>query len=156
MKAAMHIDPAACTGCTVCEMICSFEHEKVFNPLLSRITVLKEEEQGIDLPIVCMHCEDPICADVCLVGAIKKEGDGKVHLDSNACRGCQACIMACPYGAVRFVGGKTIKCDLCNGEPQCAKWCPTGAISLISSESMEITRRKKLVEIMMKNTAEAR
>ena len=156
MREIIHVDPEKCTGCTVCEMICSFEHEKIFNPSQARIKVLKEEEQGIDLPVLCMHCEEPICADVCLMGAIKKEEDGTVRLNSNACRGCKACMMACPYGAIRFFGGKMIKCDLCNGKPQCAKWCPTGAIRLVKDESSEVLRSKKMVGVMIKNIAEGR
>jgi Fe-S-cluster-containing hydrogenase component 2 len=103
-----------------------------------------------------MHCEDPICLDMCLMGAISRENESTIVLNSEACRGCKACMMACPYGAIRFFGGRMIKCDLCHGKALCAEWCPTQALRLIKDESTEAARSKKMIGMMMKSITESR
>jgi Fe-S-cluster-containing dehydrogenase component len=39
-----------CTGCGVCELVCALEREKLFDPRLSRIKVLRFH-QLINLPL---------------------------------------------------------------------------------------------------------
>lgn len=150
MERMIVIEPEKCTGCSICEMICSFK-DNTFNPYKSKIKVLKIEESGIDLPIVCLHCEEPMCVDVCPMGAIKKDVDGTVRIDHDMCRGCKACMMVCPYGAIRDVDGEMIKCDLCDGNPKCAKWCPTEAIRFLNIASSEIPRSKRTVQFLIKS-----
>jgi Fe-S-cluster-containing dehydrogenase component len=64
---------------------------------------------------VCRHCDDPPCVDACPEEVITRRGDGIVVLDSDACTGCQACLDACPYGAIAFDEGNAVarKCNLC-------------------------------------------
>lgn len=47
--------------------------------------------------------------------AIAKRDDGIVILNHEECSGCQACIDACPYGAIAFdsARGMAQKRDLC-------------------------------------------
>jgi MinD superfamily P-loop ATPase len=70
--------------------------------------------------------------------------------------GAKACMMVCPYGAIRQVHGKMIKCDLCDGNPKCAKWCPTGAIRFTKMTSSQFPRSKKTIQFLMKTIAEGR
>ena len=53
----------------------------------------------VSLPLLCMHCEQPACVDVCPTGASYKSEEGPVLIDQNKCIGCRACIVACPYDA---------------------------------------------------------
>ncbi|MBE9563152.1 MAG: 4Fe-4S dicluster domain-containing protein, partial [Proteobacteria bacterium] len=55
------------------------------------------------LPLMCQHCENPPCVDVCPTGASFKREDGIVLVDRHICIGCRYCMMACPYKARSFV-----------------------------------------------------
>ncbi len=56
-----------------------------------------------DLPLMCQHCEQPPCVDVCPTNASMKREDGIVLVDRHLCIGCRYCMMACPYDARSFV-----------------------------------------------------
>jgi molybdopterin-containing oxidoreductase family iron-sulfur binding subunit len=56
-----------------------------------------------DLPLMCQHCEEPPCVDVCPTNASMKREDGIVLVDRHLCIGCRYCMMACPYDARSFV-----------------------------------------------------
>ena len=64
-KKVLFIDFEKCTGCRTCEVACSLRNEGICNPALSRITIVKWEEMGIDVPMVCQQCENPPCRSVC-------------------------------------------------------------------------------------------
>ncbi len=55
------------------------------------------------LPLMCQHCEQPPCVDVCPTNASMKRDDGIVLVDRHLCIGCRYCMMACPYDARSFV-----------------------------------------------------
>ena len=55
------------------------------------------------LPVMCQHCAEPPCVDVCPTGASFKRADGIVLVDRHSCIGCRYCVMACPYQARSFV-----------------------------------------------------
>ena len=55
------------------------------------------------LPMMCQHCAEPPCVDVCPTGASFKRADGIVLVDRHLCIGCRYCMMACPYKARSFV-----------------------------------------------------
>jgi Fe-S-cluster-containing dehydrogenase component len=105
-------------------------------------------------PVVCQHCDEPPCAEVCPEAAITKREDSIVILDREQCSGCQACIDACPYNAIVFDDKehKALKCNLCYHRvdrglmPACAdNVCPAHCIYFGDRDEMEeVIRKKKL------------
>ncbi|MGA2201067.1 MAG: sulfate reduction electron transfer complex DsrMKJOP subunit DsrO [Terriglobales bacterium] len=108
-----------------------------------------------NLPVllVCNHCDDPPCQDVCPVKATWKREDGVVTIDFHRCIGCRYCMAACPYGARSFnwldprpaiatvnldfptrTKGVVEKCNFCEERlakglgPACAESCEEKAI----------------------------
>jgi len=101
-----------------------------------------EENRTVYFPKSCMHCEDAPCVPVCPTGAsYKREEDGIVLVNAEACIGCKLCSWACPYGAREYDEdvGVMKKCTLCvdriynenipkeKREPACVSTCPAGA-----------------------------
>jgi len=63
-----------CHGCQICQLICSFVHEKVFNPAKASIHVERlagETEFGVTLTPQCDNCG--VCIQYCLYGALSRE-----------------------------------------------------------------------------------
>ena len=65
---------------------------------------LEQESTGkkVSLPMMCQHCAEPPCVDVCPTAASFKRADGIVLVDRHLCIGCRYCMMACPYQARSF------------------------------------------------------
>jgi|GEM_PF-149389 len=132
-------DPALCTGCGTCQMVCStLWNNGKSSPALSRITVYRDPFGTSDnnySPNPCLQCVDAPCLKACPAGAIKidkKSGTNARIIDEKLCKGLKKCIAACPYEEKRITfdkeRNKAMKCHLCNGTPQCVKWCPNGAL----------------------------
>jgi anaerobic carbon-monoxide dehydrogenase iron sulfur subunit len=128
------VDPRKCTGCEICESVCSFAHDGEFNPLNSRINRVRLEPI-INTSINCQSCYEPDCIDACQINALSKNPvDGTINVDYNICDGCGACIRQCPFGAIvlHTKERKAIVCDMCvnheEGIPQCIEFCPKEAI----------------------------
>jgi len=140
------IDPQLCAGCRICEMECSYAHEKRFGTAISRIRVCKLEEVGIDYPVVCQQCANAPCVAACPEGALRKTEIGSIEVDFSRCKRCGACVKACPFGAMNLhpVTGIPISCDLCGGHPICVAECPTGAIFV---EDQVCPSSEQLVEL---------
>jgi molybdopterin-containing oxidoreductase family iron-sulfur binding subunit len=156
----MVVDLKRCVGCNACAVACKSEHN---TPSGISLTSVLEQEMGtfprvnrVFVPVLCNHCEQPKCAEVCPTKATSRRADGIVHIDYEKCIGCCACIEHCPYHVRTLVidnrtlypDGKTVfekpvhqrilnnvatKCDLCyhrvdQGKiPACAEVCPTNA-----------------------------
>ncbi|MEE9453233.1 MAG: 4Fe-4S dicluster domain-containing protein [Paracoccaceae bacterium] len=105
------IDAGKCpVDCSACVTACSQEHgwENTgldTDPQWIRKVTVKDPDTGYtnSLPVMCQHCEDPPCVDVCPTGASFKRADGIVLVDRHTCIGCRYCMMACPYKARSFV-----------------------------------------------------
>jgi Fe-S-cluster-containing hydrogenase component 2 len=142
---ALMINYEKCTGCRLCEIICSVMHEGVSNPSRSRIKVVKWEAEGLYIPMSCQQCEDAPCMNVCPVKAISRdEALGRVMVDYDVCIGCRACVSACPFGAMSFdvIGRKVIKCDLCDGDPQCVRFCEEKAVDYVDADKVSTLKKR--------------
>ncbi len=146
------IDVNKCASdCTSCVSACSTENgwkdtgNPQTDPQWIRKVDLKNKTTGreVSLPVMCQHCEDAPCVDVCPTGASFKRADGIVLVDKHACIGCRYCMMACPFKARSFVheevhdqkshaprGKGTVEgCTLCvhrvdqGGVPACVEAC---------------------------------
>ncbi len=137
MKKFIYADPLQCSGCRICEIVCSFEKEKVYNPRKSRIRVVRTREL-IDLPIACVHCYSPQCARVCPVNAI--EEDEIVKVIAERCIGCGLCVEACIIGAIDIhPDGYAYICDLCG---VCVEKCPNQALKIVTPS--QVSQRKQI------------
>ncbi|AGE22387.1 nitrate reductase subunit beta [Geobacillus sp. GHH01] len=68
------------------------------------------------LPRICEHCLNPSCVSSCPSDAMyKRDEDGIVLVDQNACRAWRYCVTSCPYKKVYFnwQTNKAEKCTLC-------------------------------------------
>jgi len=108
----MLVDANKCDdGCTACVDACADENgwQGEGNPATDAqwICKVKVTDPGTgksqSLPMMCQHCEEPPCVDVCPTGASMKRADGIVLVDKHSCIGCRYCMMACPYQARSFV-----------------------------------------------------
>lgn len=117
------VRPERCISCYACEVACAREHEG-----LSYIQVIPP-----GVPIFCRHCQNAPCLEVCYAGALEQR-DGEVFFYREKCTGCELCLLACPFGAVKLDGKLASKCDLCSHRleerllPACVLTCPSGAI----------------------------
>jgi len=154
----MLIDTNKCdNGCTGCVDACQQENgwgsgssdEQLSNELqraqwIRKVKVTnKATGYTRTLPMMCQHCENPPCVDVCPTGASFQRADGIALVDKHICIGCRYCMMACPYKARSFVhetltdqrsyaprGRGTVEsCTLCvhrvddGREPACVEAC---------------------------------
>lgn len=158
MEKVLMVDPEKCTGCLLCEQICSVKHEGTVNPYRARIKVVKWEMEGAVLPMVCQQCDDPPCLNVCPMEAISKNVEtGLVAVDYERCIGCRMCISACPFGAMGYdwVDKKVIKCDLCGGDPQCVRFCDPQAIQFKAKPKTRTEKQKSAAEKLRQCSAAA-
>lgn len=161
MKLGLVIDTDTCVGCHACAVACKqWNTSGTLGPLtdyepwgeapsgvwFNRVRTYEEGEyphcKTVNLPMSCMHCEDPVCVTVCPTGAsYKREEDGIVLVDQDKCMGCNYCAWACPYGARELdrATGTMKKCTLCvdriyddtlpeaERQPACVLACPARA-----------------------------
>lgn len=133
--------PDCCTGCGLCELMCSMAHTESSDPARSRIRILKREEQGFFLQTVCRQCEDAACIAACPVSAIHRNAETRaIEIDGEACVLCEECVAACPFGGIHLdeTDQKIIACDLCGGDPKCAEFCETKAIEYLEKDPAAI------------------
>lgn len=120
-----------CTGCRICELVCSLKHDGVCNPTKSRIKV-ERRSVALDIPTVCIQCDERYCIASCPQGALSQAADGSIRVDEDLCTACGLCMNACPFDAIRTHPSKHVAmiCDLCGGDPLCVKYCTTRALEV--------------------------
>jgi len=146
---ALVIDYSRCIGCQACVQACE-ECDTHRGHAMIHLETIRRRDSVQTAPQVCMHCEDPICAQVCPADAIKKTPDGVVQSAlSPRCIGCSNCVLSCPFGVPKYFAeiDQMMKCDLCydrtsvGKKPMCATVCPSQALSFVPIEEIERTRR---------------
>ena len=139
-----YIDPARCIGCNACVQACS-ECDTHKGVSMIQLDFVDRSRSTQTVPVVCMHCDQPTCAEVCPADAIKRTEDGVVQTARKArCIACNNCVLACPFGVPKM---KTefhlmMKCDMCYDrtsvglKPWCASVCPSQALAFGTREEM--------------------
>ncbi len=146
MNKVLMINHEKCTGCRLCELVCSVKHDGVSNPTRSRIKVMKWETEGLYIPMSCQQCQDAPCLNACPMSAISRNEElARVEVDYDICIGCRTCVSVCPFGAMSFNGidRKVIKCDLCDGDPQCARFCDIKAVEYVDATDVAISKKRE-------------
>ena len=144
-KKVIVVNKEKCTGCKICEFVCSLYHENEINPIKSRIQIISWEIEGIDIPMVCQQCEDAPCAAVCPTHAIYRDQQtGAMLINKEVCIGCRMCIYVCPFGgsSINPDTEEVIKCDLCEGEPKCVEFCPTQALEYMPISKAVLAKKR--------------
>ncbi len=156
MQVGFYFDQTRCTGCSACRVACKDWNDIPAGPE-SWMRVLYQEKGAYPDVFVsymiapCFQCAQPVCADACPVDAIsKRQADGIVLVDSDACVGnveCDVkCLKACPYDAPQFgpePGVKMRKCNFCvdrveQGKlPDCIEACPVRALDAGPVDELE-------------------
>ena len=143
----IHVHADACTGCKMCEMVCSLVHDKNgINPKNSRISIMEDADKGIYIPVVCQLCSDTPCIEACTGSALTRdEKTGAIIVDEDSCNACGLCIEACAYDAIFLHTEKNIACicDLCNGKPKCVEYCLQIALVFESQEDFNQKQKNK-------------
>ena len=140
------ISPEKCTGCRLCELVCSVFHDGVSNPARSRIKMMKWETEGLYIPMSCQQCQDAPCMIVCPVKAISRDEKlSRVMVNHDKCIGCRSCVAVCPFGAMGFnvIDRKNFKCDLCDGDPQCVRFCEMKAVDYKDPSDVSILKKRE-------------
>jgi Fe-S-cluster-containing dehydrogenase component len=142
------IDPNRCIGCQACVQACSECSTHKGRPMI-HLEYVDRARSTQTVPVVCMHCDSPTCAEVCPADAIKKTPDGVVQsARKERCVACNNCVLACPFGVPKMMGDIDLmmKCDLCydrtsaGKKPLCATVCPSGALFFGTRREIERLR----------------
>ncbi len=141
---AILFDSTLCIGCGACALACKERNhlprtaeQPLADELSARTYSVVKQHGRAFARHMCMHCEVPTCASVCLVGALRKTSAGPVAYEESRCIGCRYCMQACPFMVPRYEWDKVFprvrKCDMCGDrlaagqKTACSSACPTGA-----------------------------
>ncbi len=97
----MVVDLERCVGCYACMIACKQEHFLPPGIFWGRLVVGETGKYPAAskqlYPVLCNHCKEAACVNVCPTGATTRREDGIVTVDYDQCVGCRYCLVACPY-----------------------------------------------------------
>lgn len=144
------IDPSRCIGCQSCVQACT-ECDTHKGHSMIHLEYVDRSESVQTVPVVCMHCDTPTCAEVCPADAIKRTADGVVQTARKPrCIACNNCVLACPFGVPKMFSELELmmKCDMCydrtsvGKQPMCTTVCPSRALHYGTLEEIEDSRHR--------------
>ena len=170
----MLFDSTRCVGCRACQTACKAANKLPADKVEANggvydapndlngttkniIKAFEANGQNVFQKQQCMHCVDPSCVSVCMLGALHKEGQGKrdmggekkgtgiVIYDKGLCVGCRYCQIGCAFNVPKFEWYEAfpliVKCELCRqrrdekksgplaiANPACCEVCPREAV----------------------------
>lgn len=111
-----------CSGCHICEMVCSLFHTGKINVERSAIRIHQDDlETSLNTPRLCRQCKKMKCLEA---EGLPQEPERQEFLWPKP-RARQ-----CPFEALPVFEDAAYHCDLCGGDPRCVRVCTTGAIRL--------------------------
>jgi Fe-S-cluster-containing dehydrogenase component len=143
-----YIDAGRCIGCQACVQACT-ECDTHKGQSMIHLDYIDRHHSTQTVPVVCMHCDSPTCAEVCPADAIKRTEDGVVQTARKPrCIACNNCVLACPFGVPKMDTGMHLmmKCDMCYDrtsvglKPMCASVCPSQALFFGTREEIRALR----------------
>jgi Fe-S-cluster-containing dehydrogenase component len=167
------VDAVRCVGCRACVVKCresnglspdvgkidGVAYDTPIDMNHTTLTVIRRfEAEGKDgyVKAQCMHCIDPACVSVCMIGALHKGEKGVVEYDAAHCIGCRYCQLACPFNVPKYEWAKAFprirKCELCRHRwkegkgAACAEVCPREAVVFGRRTELLAEAKRRLAE----------